>query len=332
MDILKNTKAGAVIIGRNEGDRLKCCLESVLEQFEHVVYVDSGSSDGSPDHARSLGADVVELAPDTKFTAGKARNAGFEAITKIHQNLTYIQFVDGDCIMSPGWKNQASSFLDDNPSYAIAVGGVSERFPDKSVFNEICDIEWARPTGDVLSCGGIFMVRVDAFASVAGFDRTMIAGEDPELCFRIRQQGYKIFIINQPMALHDADITRLSQWLKRTVRSGYAYAHRYYLHRGSNDWYLVMAQLRIWVWALFVPLFSLGLMAVIGPWALLILALYPLQLYRGYIRTVALTGKKGPSLRYALFNVLGKWPQLAGQIHFLVQSMRHRQPGLIEYK
>jgi glycosyltransferase involved in cell wall biosynthesis len=52
---------GVVVIGRNEGERLKRCLISATTQSTRVVYVDSGSSDNSPAIARDLGADVVDL-------------------------------------------------------------------------------------------------------------------------------------------------------------------------------------------------------------------------------------------------------------------------------
>ena len=62
-----------VVIGRNEGERLKRCLASLATDSTCIVYVDSGSSDGSVDHARKSGVDVVELDLSIPFTAARAR-------------------------------------------------------------------------------------------------------------------------------------------------------------------------------------------------------------------------------------------------------------------
>lgn len=45
----------AIVIGRNEGQRLIDCLGSLLGQVRRVIYVDSGSSDGSVEAARARG-------------------------------------------------------------------------------------------------------------------------------------------------------------------------------------------------------------------------------------------------------------------------------------
>ena len=50
---------GAVASGRNEGERLEACLKALVDDVDHMVYVDSGSTDGSRDLARSLGVEVV---------------------------------------------------------------------------------------------------------------------------------------------------------------------------------------------------------------------------------------------------------------------------------
>ena len=52
---------GVVVIGRNEGERLKRCLESLREMRARTVYVDSGSSDGSVAFGHSVGVAVLEL-------------------------------------------------------------------------------------------------------------------------------------------------------------------------------------------------------------------------------------------------------------------------------
>jgi GT2 family glycosyltransferase len=332
MSMSDKTTIGAVVIGRNEGERLKICLRSVIAQVDKVVYVDSGSTDGSVDFAKSLNVDVVDLDMSTPFSASRARNEGFFLLRRKYPELRMVQFIDGDCELCEGWAEKAQAFLEGNDQYGIVSGTVKERSPEKSIYNELCDIGWTKPAGDSLSCGGIFMARIDAFSAVDGFDAKIIAGEEPELCHRLREKGWKIFCLDTLMTLHDSNMTRFRQWWKRTVRTGYGYAYVFFLHMKKKDGYYRKETLRIWAWALALPVFTVLLSMVWGPWALLALSAYPVQLYRGYKRTLTLIHRKGPAFRYAFFNVLGKWPELVGQLVFLYKEFFSRNINTFQYK
>src|SRR5207249_590682 len=99
----KTLMVGVVAIGRNEGERLGVCLASALRDCAHVVYVDSGSTDGSVALARDLGAQVLELDLSIPFTAARARNAGFDKLLHIAPDVEFVQFVDGDCEIVENW-------------------------------------------------------------------------------------------------------------------------------------------------------------------------------------------------------------------------------------
>ncbi len=168
---------GVVVIGRNEGDRLKRCLASVCAIAERVVYVDSGSSDGSVEIARASHAVAVELDMRTPFTAARARNEGCRKLLEIHSTLDYVFFVDGDCEVVEGWLGAAGSFLDQHGDIAVVSGYLRERHPQESIYNMLCDIEWQDcPLGDTNVCGGIAMVRVRAFQEVKGYRPDLICG------------------------------------------------------------------------------------------------------------------------------------------------------------
>src|SRR5260370_33356312 len=102
-------KFGVVVIGRNEGERLRQCLRS-LSTSAVVVYVDSGSADGSAQWARSQGVEVVELDVGRPFTAARARNAGFTRLRELASDLLYVQFADGDCELIGGVPEHALWF------------------------------------------------------------------------------------------------------------------------------------------------------------------------------------------------------------------------------
>src|SRR5689334_10304692 len=99
---------GIVVIGRNEGERLRLCLSAVCGRNLTAVYVDSNSTDDSSELARTLGAEVVELDLSQPFTAARARNAGFAQLEEIDADVRFIQFVDGDCELVDGWLAQAA--------------------------------------------------------------------------------------------------------------------------------------------------------------------------------------------------------------------------------
>jgi len=120
---------GVVVIGRNEGERLRKCLQSLLNSARRVVYVDSASTDGSVQMARALGATVIELDPRRPFNAGRARTEGFRHLYAMLPDLDYVQFVDGDCEVVEGWLDKAAAFLDTNPDVAVVAGRRRERYP-----------------------------------------------------------------------------------------------------------------------------------------------------------------------------------------------------------
>ncbi|MEM9139196.1 MAG: glycosyltransferase, partial [Pseudomonadota bacterium] len=206
---------GAVIIGRNEGARLIRCLASV-GSAACMVYVDSGSTDGSVQAAREAGAEVVELDMDMPFTAARARNAGLARLREIGA-FDYVQFIDGDCELQPGWIALALAFLEEHPDVAVACGRRRERFPEASVYNRLCDHEWDTPVGEAKACGGDALMRMTALAAVGGYRDDLIAGEEPELCVRLRAAGWRVWRLDAEMTLHDADMHRFGQWWRRTA-------------------------------------------------------------------------------------------------------------------
>ena len=322
-------RVGAVIIGRNEGDRLVRCLASLIDQLTQLVYVDSGSTDDSVNAARGAGAEIVVLDMTMPFTAARARNEGFERMRILCPQAEYVQFVDGDCEVSPGWLDSAANFLDLNPGVAAVCGRRRERYPEKTVYNMLCDIEWDTPIGEAKACGGDVMMRVDTFEEAHGFRPDLIAGEEPELCVRLRASGWKIWRLDQEMTLHDAAMTRFEQWWKRARRGGYAYAEGAHLHGGPPEQHWVRESRRIWIWGLGIPMLTVMLVSSLGPWGMALLLLYPLQFVR-----LVLRGKQSAKKNWwrALFLVLGKFPEMMGQVNFIYDRLAGKTAHLIEYK
>ena len=322
------TSCGVVVIGRNEGERLVRCIDSVVGIAGAVVYVDSGSSDSSVAMARSKGLAVVELDLSVPFTAARARNAGFEQLRRIAPQLVYVQFVDGDCEVNSNWLGKAATFLNANPDVVVVCCRRRERFPGKTIYNALCDIEWDTPVGNARSCGGDAMMRIAALGAVGGFRADLIAGEEPELCVRLRANGGKIWRLGEEMTLHDAAMTRFGQWWNRAKRAGYAFAAGATLHGRPPEMHYVPQAKRALLWGLIMPAGIIG-GALVNPLLSLFLFAYPLQIVRIFAK-----GNVRNRITWlnAVFQVLGRFPEAMGMVSFFNDRLLRKKSVLIEYK
>jgi len=321
-------KYAAVVIGRNEGERLKRCLAS-LSTADRIVYVDSGSSDGSVQWARNNDVDVVELDMSAPFTAARARNAGYRRLQEVTNGIPYVQFVDGDCEIIADWPSRAIMFLSSNAEVGVVCGHLRELFPERSVYNWMCQEEWNGPVGAVRACGGNMMVRASAFEAVGGYRDKVIAAEDDELCLRLRVAGWLIWRLDAEMAGHDAAMLHFGQWWRRALRCGYAYAQGAHLHGAGPERHFVWESRRALIWGLYLPLTCLAAGLVFGPPGWLAFSIYPLQVTRQVVRN---SGSLRRRTTLALFELIGRFPEALGQLKFQRDLRLAHAPQLIEYK
>jgi GT2 family glycosyltransferase len=319
---------GVVVIGRNEGERLIRSLNSLSVDPAKVIYVDSGSTDQSVERAKELDVVVVSLDLMLPFTAARARNEGFAAMMALHPNMQFVQFLDGDCEVVEGWLHTAVKFLCEHPDVAVVCGRRRERYPQASIYNRLCDLEWDTPVGEAASCGGDSLMRVESFRSVGGFRTDLMAGEEPELCMRLREGPWRIWRVDAEMTLHDAAIIRFSQWWRRSVRCGYGYAEVFRLTRRSPLALYKRESGRTLFWAGVLPT-----VIVIGcffhPIAIVAVLIYPLQIVRialGRGATVAFSWK------YAMYMTIAKFAEMQGVIRYEWDKLRDKTAQSIEYK
>jgi GT2 family glycosyltransferase len=333
MTSAKHEAIGAVAIGRNEGERLRRCLGALRRETERIVYVDSGSTDGSVDAARALGVAVVELDMSIPFTAARARNAGFARLREIWPDVEVVQFVDGDMEVLPGWLATGTDLLAARPEVVGVCGIRRERHPERSVYNRICDVEWRiGPPGETANFGGDVMFRARALAEVGGYDEHVIAAEDDELAVRLRAKGGIIVRVDRESTLHDADMDRFGQWWTRAKRCGHAYAQVSDLHGANGEKKFVREMKRAWMLGAVVPGSAALLTVPTLGLSWLALGLYPLNA----VRIAVGTRKRGFSwVDAAVWGAscaLSPIPQAVGALKFHLDRLRSKRPEIIEYK
>lgn len=321
-------RVGFVAIGRNEGERFKRCLASLQQAGERIVYVDSGSKDDSVSFARENGAVVVSLDPNEPFTAARARNEGFSSLMKQWPDTDYVMFIDGDCELVEGFIGAALSAFRNDDGLGAVTGRCRERYPDATIYNRLCDLEWNGPLGDIEACGGIFMVQAAAFRDVGGFNPAVIAAEDDDFCVRLRKTGARIHRIERDMCLHDANMRHFGQWWRRMVRAGHAYAQLGDIHPG----YFAAERRRAWGWGLILPAAALLGAPFTHGISLALLLLYPLSLVR--TRTGLISGGAVPAHATlgAVFLTLSKFPNLVGMLRYRQKKAGGEPVTIVEYK
>ena len=328
-----------VAIGRNEGERLRRCLESIAGRVAATVYVDSGSTDGSVKLARAMGVEVVELDRGVAFTAARARNAGLHSLLRSNPDIKFVQMIDGDCELRGEWLEAALAAIEPDSSLALVFGRRRERYPERSVYNAHCDDEWNIPVGEAAGCGGDVLFRLSALKSVGAYNEKMIAGEDSELSMRLRKQGWKLRRIDSEMTWHDANILSFGQYWQRAKRSGYAYAEMAHLHPDARwpDWPRACRSIAIWGGIMPLATIAVVLLALLySPnWlAVLVVALLP---WPAKIAQLALRQEhRGLPRRTAWANgvllMLGKLPQFLGLARFHIGRLNNHPSAIIEYK
>ena len=323
-----------VVIGRNEGERLARCLHSVAQAHWNgnsyeLIYVDSRSTDTSVAKARALGAQVLVL-DDARPCAAKARNLGWRAAQG-----QYVLFLDGDTELHAEFVQRALLMLSDLRLCA-AWGHRRESKPQQSFYTKVLDLDWIYTTGRTLYFGGDVLVRREALAQVDGFDPSLKAGEEPELCARLRALGWEIEHIDAPMTLHDLAVNSFRAYWLRAYRSGIAYAEVAQRMRLRGDVLWQHESRRDFYHGL---LFTVSPVLLLSAWwfspalAVTLLGLAFVYLCRTAIRCAwKAPGQWWLCGQYAVHAHFQKIPALFGQLKWRQAASRHSEIALVDYK
>jgi glycosyltransferase involved in cell wall biosynthesis len=324
-----------VIVGRNEGDRLVRCLESVIaarpaaDAWE-IIYADSASTDGSVDRAAQLGARVISVSSD-RPRAAVGRNAGWRAARG-----SIVLFLDGDMTVMPQFVERAIGGFS-NAKVGVLFGDCRECNPQGSIYNRILDLDWIAPVGPVEYCGGAALIRRDLLERVGGYNETLIAAEDTELCSRIRAAGFTILHVDQLMVHHDLAITRFSQYWRRAIRSGYAYGEVSKQVRRSDlpIWYRQAQRTNLHGAGMAALIIAAPIISIVNhsllPLLIVVILIAALA-SRTAIRSQWKHAPLSTRLLHGLHSHLVQIPLFLGQLKFRRDRLTGRRAELIEYK
>ncbi len=325
---------GIVVIGRNEGERLKTCLESVQKFGFPIAYVDSGSTDQSVQLARQYVSCVHQLDRSSPFSAARARNEGFDVLTQKFPNIQYVQFVDGDCVVAPSWFDGALAAFNKNPALALVLGHRKELKPELTIYNHLAAMEWNSPVGELTNFGcliGSFLIKVAVFRAMHGFKTNVIAGEDSELGVRMCLAGYKMKKIDCHMETHDANMLKFSQWWSRAVRAGHAIGQRAFINGKTTVKDCVKERKSTLIWGIAMPILWLILLIIKPILSVFILMLYGILGLKVHLYCLKLGMSTKDALTYTFFIVVGKLANGIGLLKFYMNTLK-KQYVLIEYK
>jgi len=317
---------GIVVIGRNEGERLVKCLQSIKSIGIYTVYVDSQSTDNSVKAAKVFDIPTVVLDASHPMNASRARNAGFKKLISDCPDLEYVHFIDADCELHAEWLNHAIMALDASPQIAVVCGRLHEKFKHKNIYTRLCDMDWYVETGEINACGGIATVKRCVFEEMQGFNEKLIAGADPELYFRIRKKDYKILCIPFDMGTHDSNIDFFSQYWKRSIKTGYAYVSNMNLGVAKKPVFSAL------LWGALIPVIIGLLMICIDPIFSLLCLMYPLQMIKIYGKSGALPFSRYSKIIYSIFCVIEKFPESIGVMKYYINFIVKHEQSIIEYK
>jgi len=319
------------VIGLNEAAHLRESIGSLLQQgFDRseieIIYVDSGSDDGSPEMAREAGVDRLVTISRATANAARARNAGLA-----EARAAYVQFVDGDTRIEPDWARLGIEALEADVSLAGVEGALRERSPEASLYDAVCELDWPSTPGEIDYVGGNGLYRAEPLHEVMGFHPDMRLGEEPELGVRLRARGFRMRHLDVPMARHDLELFSLEEYLGRACTGGKACASVVLATGGPRRGYWSE---RMWrtlahAFALSAPLavalplslFSLEgalALACLSPIALVLLALRKSQLRHDR------ASRRGLSLLYGLHSYISKIPAAVGILSVLCAGRSRR--------
>lgn len=177
-----------------------------LREGPPVIVVDNGSSDGTPELARSLlpQAKVIELGRNIGF--GGANNAALEIV-----QTPFAFLLNPDCVVPPAAIAALVSAAQRYPDAAILAPRLYDEpgrlgLCYRSSFYHKQPRELRDPDGDLCSeflTGAAMLLRMEVFRRIGFFDPWFFLYlEDDDLCLRVRAAGHSLVLVHDACGEH----------------------------------------------------------------------------------------------------------------------------------
>ena len=254
-----NIKVTIGLCVKNDESSIKKCLESILKQnFPkdqlELIIVDGNSTDRTMSIIKRVLSET-----DLKFLILR-ENIGLAFARQLvvdHAKGKYIIFIDGDMMFPSDYIAKIVQFMDANPNVGIA-GGRFKMFMRKKAgivyklnyLEKTVGYYFGSNSSNCLIGTGGSIFRTKAIKEAGGFDiKIKGAGEDLELAYRIKMNGWKLYNTSNEFW----DIPESDTGWKRTWKS--LWKHNYWY--GYNYYYVYTKHPKMFKLLSKIPIFSL---------------------------------------------------------------------------
>lgn len=192
-----------IVIGLNEGLNLKRCFSSINKAIENtpkkfdvnfeLIYVDSGSQDGSVEIAKCYADKVILLTSEP--SAAAARMAG------LHNGKgEYCLFLDGDMELDSNWFIISIPIITKlNDNIAGIIGIRDDISSDNKIRRNVYGVKKTRIAPHF---GGAVMLKRTDIERAGGYNPLLKSFEEPDFYARLLSIGKKVLELNEKFILH----------------------------------------------------------------------------------------------------------------------------------
>ncbi|HFI0014721.1 TPA: glycosyltransferase family 2 protein [Streptococcus suis] len=219
--------SAGIVLFNPDIKRLKENIDAVIIQCTHLYLVDNGS--GNVDEVKGLlnqynQSKISILWNRENQGIAKALNQLTSAAQK--EGFDWILTLDQDSVVPSNIVGEFEKYIN-NSSVGILCPIICDRNKDEEIkINEDCtEIDECITSGSLLN--------IKAWSEIGGFDERMfIDGVDFDICYRLRQRGYKIYCIHSVVLLHELGHIEYHRFLfwKVLVKNHSAF-RKYYIAR-----------------------------------------------------------------------------------------------------
>ncbi len=222
----QHPKIAIVILNWNGEDQLRLFLPSVIKHSASenvtIVVADNGSTDASINILTSQFPEAEIIRLDENYGFAEGYNKALEQV-----DADYFVLLNSDVEVTPNWISPVIEQMESDETVAACQpkvlswndkqkfehAGAAGGFIDKHGYplcrgrmlnhNEVDSGQYDDPIEIFWATGACFFIRAGLFKKFGGFESSFWAHmEEIDLCWRMKNQGYKIMCIPQSKVYH----------------------------------------------------------------------------------------------------------------------------------